>query len=456
MELKNLINNWVHPIRFKSNIEVEKKTILKLVSAAHWAPSAENQQIWKFFVITNTKERDFIIKAIKQQDKRLQSTTPAEDNPKLNIKFRYSERNYNVTMDKYKDWISDSNNTDLECAKNSPVFILFMHSTKFLGEAYGQTDVGAAILNTLVGGTALGYDSRWIRNFDRNFIREKLEIPEDHILDGILAVGIAGNTDNIPEIEKKKPSDFFYMNRWGEKIDDLQQFKNQSEVKDYGVQAIDAILDRRSIRDFQEQPSIPQAIRYELVKAGMMPPLTTNNPYIKIIIVEDSELLQDIADHSKIVIKQKHVQQVPLCFVITYDCSNNSPAFYAEMDTGAIFQSILLRAHSLGIGSCWIGAFSRKVTKKILNIPDKWYIPSLAIFGYPNDYPPPTPRKDLGKICYIDKWGTNIQKRKRSLFPSANVFSILLRKLGRTRKKTILRERKVGMPINIPEFEKFI
>lgn len=454
MELKKLITNWNHPPRLQSDVEIDRDTILKLISAAHWAPSAENEQVWKFFVI-NEDNKAHVIKAVQQQDPRITSVSTSIQPPVFRLKFKYSTKHFNAETDKYKEWIKKSHEDDVKCAEKCSLFIMYMHSDKVLGEAYGQTDVGASIINTILCARNLGYNTRWIRNFDRSFIREKFKIPNNHFIDGILAVGIAESDSNMPEIQSKDFSDFYYLNGWNNKVD-FSQWKNHKNVKKYSVDAIDAILDRRSIREFEEDKSIPKPIIYELIEAGMMPPLLTNKPYIKLIVIDDPEILQTIADNSKIVLKQKHVQQVPLLFVITYDCSNNSPAFYAEADTGAIIQTILLRAHSLGIGSCWIGAFNRRITKDILNIPDNWYIPTLAIFGYPNDYPQPTPRKDLGKICYINEWENRIQERKRTLLPSSHIFSILLRRIHDTRKKSILRDRKVGEVRDIPEFRAFL
>lgn len=451
MELKSLINNWNHPSSLKSDIEIDKETILKLISAAHWAPSAENEQVWKFLVINEGANKKHILKAVQQQDPRLFSTNPSIKTPEMRLKFRYSTEYFDSKTDMYKDWISSSHKIDMECAKNCSLFIIFMHNKDVLGETFGQTEVGASIMNTLLCARALGYNCRWIKNLDRGYIKEQFNVPEDHFIDGILAVGLAESDNSIPEIQEKDYSEFYYKNRWNNQIN-FDKFQSQGKINEYNVDVIDAILDRRSIRDFQEHKPIPKSIIYELIEAGMIVPLTTNQPYIKLIIVDDPELLQEIADNSKIVLKQKHVQQVPLLIVITYNCSNNSPAFYAEVDTGAIMQNILLRAHSLGIGSCWIGAFSRRITKQILNIPDNWYIPSMAIFGYPNEYPSPTPRKDLGKICYLNQWENNIQKRTRSLLPSSHILSILLRKIFDTNKKTILRDRKVGEIVDIPEF----
>ncbi len=128
----------------------------------------------------------------------------------------------------------------------------------------------------------------------------------------------------------------------------------------------------------------------------------------------------------------------------------------AAVDAGAIIQNILLRAHSLGVGSCWIGAFSRNKVSKILDIEENWHIPTIAIFGYPNKYPKPTPRKDLAKICFYNEWKVRVQKRHRRVLPNYHAPSIILRKVRNTRVKTPLRQRRVGDLKGIPEFERIM
>jgi len=454
MYLKQIINNWNNPELFEKKVSIDKNNILKLIAAAHWAPSAENQQVWKFLVVDKKKIKEIVKESVNKQDPRLSATKHKIEKPILNAKFVFSTENFDALKDKYKDFIEDSHKNDIRCSETASLFIIYIHSKKFLGNTFGASEIGAAVINTIIESYDLGYNCRWIRNFDRKYLIENLNIPDNYIIDSILAVGKEKESENILEIDKKDLNDFIYINAW-ENIYDFSNYQNQQDFNDYDVEAVDAILDRRSIRDFNEEKNIPPNIKYELMKAAMMVPLTISKQYIKIVMIDDSDKIQQIANNSKIVIRrQKHVQQVPLIFVLAYDCSNNSPAFYAEGDTGAIIQNILLRAHSLGIGSCWIGAFNREKTKNILNIPEHWHIPTLAILGYPNDYPPPTPRKDLGKICYYNKWKNQIKNRKRSLMPSSHFLSILFRRMRNGEQKSILRERKVGEVEEIPEFKK--
>jgi nitroreductase len=456
MSLKEIINSWKKPIKFKSDTKISKKTFIKIIEAARWAPSAENQQVWDFLIIDEEQKKKIIIKSVKKQDKRLYSTSHKIEKPILSAKFTFSIKNFDSITDKYKDFIEGSHKNDLKCIETASTIMVCFHSKKYLGNIFGMTDIGASIQNIILISENLGLKVRWIRNFDRELIEDKFKIPEKFIIDALLAIGEPEDTDSTPEYALKEISTYYRHNEFNK---DFRLTKNSSKeeiVPNYRVKIEDAILDRRSIRDFKENKKVPDQIIEEILSSGMMVPLTISKPYLRFIVVDDSKILKKIADTSKIVVKQKHVQQVPLIIVATYDCSNNSPAFYAETDTGAIIQNHLLRAHSIGIGSCWIGAFSRKNVRKILNIPEDWHIPTLAIFGYPNNYPKPTPRKEVGRISFYNSIDQEFKKRKRSFFPSYHFISIGIRKMRDTRVKTALRKRKVGLVENIPEFKQFI
>jgi nitroreductase len=454
--LKEIINKWTIPRSFEEEGKISREGILKLIEAARWAPSAENQQVWRFLVVENKEKKGLITEAIKRQDPRLKSTKHEIEKPVLDAKFVFNTNNFNALKDKYKDLIQNSHKNDINCSKEAAILIIFTHSQKFLGNTFGSTDIGAAMSNVNIEAYNLGYNCRWIRNFDREFLQEQFSISDKYSIDSIFAIGKEKLIQDHSEVEKKDFKNFFFINQW-EKGPDFSKFQEEESFKEYDVSAIDAILDRRSVRDFQEDKKIPLYHQHELMNAAMMVPLTVNEPYIKILLIDDRDIIGQIAENSKIVIRrQKHVQQVPLIIIPTYDCTNNSPAFYAEEDTGAIIQNMLLRAHSFGIGSCWIGAFNRDVVKEIINIPEQWHIPTLAIFGYPNEYPPAPPRKDLGKICFYDDWKNRIKERERTFMPSSHFLSILFRRMKNGENKSILRERRVGEIEEISEFKEFL
>ena len=453
MNLKNLIENYRVPVSFEEDYKIDNNIMIKILEAARWAPSAENQQAWRFLVVDKIKKKEDILYAIKEQDSRLSSTLHEIKKPKLSPSFQYTIDNYNAKNAKYLEKIKIKNSEELKCVQSASLFILCVHSEKFYGKMFGDTDIGAAIMNIILITEELGLSTRWIRNFSRNIIMDKFDIPSHFKIDAILAIGKKRGSSEKTELAKKDFKAYFYQNKWQKPLE-ASLLKVENDLPSYDVEVIDTILDRRSIRDYKEAELIGHNLIRELIKAAMMVPLMINKPYIKLLIIDDPEKLDEIAKNSKIIVKQSHVQEVPLIISATFDCSNNAPAFYAETDTGAILQNILLRAFSLGIGSCWIGAFSRKTTSNVLNIPPNWHLPSLAIFGYPDHYPSPTPRKDLGKIAYKNSWKNRIEKRKRSLFPNYHIFSVFTRKIKNTNVKTPLRQRNVGELEGIPEFKR--
>ena len=50
---------------------------------------------------------------------------------------------------------------------------------------------------------------------------------------------------------------------------------------------------------------------------------------------------------------------------------------------------MVIAAWSLGVGSCWIGAFNEERVKQLLKIPEKWKVVALVTFGYPAEQPKP-------------------------------------------------------------------
>jgi len=62
---------------------------------------------------------------------------------------------------------------------------------------------------------------------------------------------------------------------------------------------------------------------------------------------------------------------------------------------------MILEAHELGLGTCWIGHFDEKKVKDVLGIPENVRVVAITPLGYPDENPSPRPRKKLGEIvCY--------------------------------------------------------
>jgi nitroreductase len=102
---------------------------------------------------------------------------------------------------------------------------------------------------------------------------------------------------------------------------------------------------------------------------------------------------------------QEDLEEAPVVIVVCADekrAEQNYGArgknLYCLQDTAAAVQNILLTAFSLGLGSCWIGAFKEGEARKVINAPKEMRPIALIPIGYPNEVPPPRKRRPLSEI----------------------------------------------------------
>jgi nitroreductase len=70
-------------------------------------------------------------------------------------------------------------------------------------------------------------------------------------------------------------------------------------------------------------------------------------------------------------------------------------------DEAIATHNMLLAAHALGLGACWIGSYNEERMKEILSIPKNKRLLSIISIGFPAESPTKT-RKELRKIMFID------------------------------------------------------
>ena len=68
--------------------------------------------------------------------------------------------------------------------------------------------------------------------------------------------------------------------------------------------------------------------------------------------------------------------------------------------TSAAVQNMLLFAHCLGLGACWLDGplIARKELEEMLNVDEPWKLMCLVAVGYPKNIPSPVRRKKLALV----------------------------------------------------------
>lgn len=168
------------------------------------------------------------------------------------------------------------------------------------------------------------------------------------------------------------------------------------------------IKERRSVRAYSPEP-VPEEDILKILDAARWAPSAGNLQPWRFIVVTDSKLKEDIAYAAY---GQLWMATAPVIIVVcavpeesSWRYGERGEKLYCIQDTAAAIQNILLAAHALGYGTCWVGAFSEDEVREILNIPKNVRPVALITIGKPAEKPYPPPRRELKEIVYLNRYG---------------------------------------------------
>lgn len=162
---------------------------------------------------------------------------------------------------------------------------------------------------------------------------------------------------------------------------------------------IKQLKERKSVRVFTDRP-ITAEEKNAVLEGAVNAPTAGNQQLYTIIDVTDQKLknaLSESCDH------QPFIATAPLVLVFCADCRKWYNAFLdsgceprkpgvgdlllAVSDTNIAAQNAVVAAHSLGIGSCYIGDImeNAEAHRKLLNLPKYVFPCAMLVFGYPTD-----------------------------------------------------------------------
>ncbi len=143
-----------------------------------------------------------------------------------------------------------------------------------------------------------------------------------------------------------------------------------------------ALLDRRSVRQFEER-DVEKELLQELLVAGIWSPTAGNiQPWVFFCITERARI-------HRIQVVSPGMLGNPQALICV--CSDQNRAFekagqggktLALMDCAMAAQNIMLRAHDLGLATCVIRSFNQTAVRELLEAPEH-LVPELLInIGY--------------------------------------------------------------------------
>lgn len=163
------------------------------------------------------------------------------------------------------------------------------------------------------------------------------------------------------------------------------------------------ILSRRSIRKYK-QSEITKSDLNTIIKAAMYAPSAMNLQGWHFVVIDDKQVLIETISS---IHYAEMLKQTPAAILVCGDSSVEKNESWMLQNCSAAIQNILLSAHGLGIGSCWIAIHGMadvvENVKKQFNLPTHIVPVSLISLGYPDEAPIAEERVKQDKI-HINTW----------------------------------------------------
>lgn len=172
------------------------------------------------------------------------------------------------------------------------------------------------------------------------------------------------------------------------------------------------IIERRSIRKFEKKEVDDKLIGVILYMATMAPSAGNTQEW-NFIVVKDGEIKKKLA---KAALDQDFIAEAPVVIVVCADLEKISLRYgkrgellYSVQDTSLAIQNILLSAHALGLGSCFVGSFDEERVKSILELSDNLRPLAILPIGYPAEQPEKPKRINFENLTWLNKYGRKLE-----------------------------------------------
>lgn len=167
------------------------------------------------------------------------------------------------------------------------------------------------------------------------------------------------------------------------------------------MDAMEAILTRRSIRRYKAQPVADELVK-ELLQAAMSAPSAGNQQDWYFVVVRNRRVLDELAAAHP----HAPLQTAPLAILVCGDALRETHQGFWPQDCAAATQNLLLAAHARGLGAVWCGCYPREprvaALRKVLGLPAHIHPLSLVVIGYPAEHKSREDRYDPAKVRVIE------------------------------------------------------
>jgi len=165
------------------------------------------------------------------------------------------------------------------------------------------------------------------------------------------------------------------------------------------MELLEAIQARRSVRKYTEAPVDDTDVDL-ILEAGRWAPSGLNNQPWRFAVIRKEETKKSLAEstrYSAVVLGADVLIAIFLDRLVMYDRTKDIQSI------GACIQNMLLEAHSLGLGACWLGQIlaNREKVEKAIGVPEHFELMAVIAIGHPAVSAQTGRRNELKELVFL-------------------------------------------------------
>lgn len=181
------------------------------------------------------------------------------------------------------------------------------------------------------------------------------------------------------------------------------------------MEVFDCIRTRRSIRKYKDK-QVPWDNIVTIMQAGKYAPSAGNLQNWKFIVIKDDDKRKAIAEAS---LQQWWMEKAPIYIAVCGEpekaerfYGSRGRRLYMIQAIAAAIENMLLTAHSLGLGACWVGAFDEDKIRRLLSLPEQADVHAIITIGYPDEKPEMPTKFRIEHMMFFEKWWGRVDPPK--------------------------------------------
>ncbi len=169
------------------------------------------------------------------------------------------------------------------------------------------------------------------------------------------------------------------------------------------MEALETIMNRRSIRRYTSQPVTNEQLSI-ILKSAMYAPSAVNKQPWHFIVFRNKETFRKIMEIHP---SSSMLSQAQAAILVCWDDYLQHDTGYGPVDCSAATQNMLLAAHTMGLGGVWVGIYPRiermEAVQHIFSLPENIHGFSIVSLGYPDEKKVHPERFNEDRI-HFEKW----------------------------------------------------